>query len=517
MLPLNNTLPRREFFLRTGLLALGLASRMVPRGYAAEDVTAEFDLAVIGGGSAGFGAAFAAARMGLRVVLIEKADCLGGNSVRGGVSVWEPGVGGTGIPYDLYLRLRKIPSAVGVYSFGRHLSWFKPDKEPYRFPGGETVIDPARSYLDTLRRHSTPGMGRDEKFCREHWHGIVFEPEVMASTMKSMLVETGHCQVLLGESFTGAQARDGRLDWINLASGKRIKALNYVDATGDGWVCASLGCRMMSGQDARADFGEPGAPERATGRCNGVTLIYRVTKASAPTVEALPAGIAENCWWQAKYPVAQMCHYPNGDLNINMLPTMEGEEFMKLGYQQARTECERRARAHWHNLQARFEEFRQFRMVQMAPALGVRESKRVQGEYVLTENDVRGGISRQQHADIICLADHSLDTHGSHVRGVTGELFEPYGVPFRCLIPQGFRNLLIACRAASFTSLAASSCRLSRTMMQLGQAAGTAAVLVKTSANDFPRLAVARLRELLLDQRVQLSHPMPQTLRKQLV
>ena len=55
------------------------------------------DLAVIGGGSGGFGAALAAARMGVDVVLVEKADCLGGNSVRGGVNCWEMGAGGTGI------------------------------------------------------------------------------------------------------------------------------------------------------------------------------------------------------------------------------------------------------------------------------------------------------------------------------------------------------------------------------------------------------------------------------------
>ena len=74
------------------------------------------DLAVIGGGSGGFGAALAAARQGLDVVLVERADRLGGNSVRGGVHCWEMGAGGTGIPFDLYRRLRQIPGAVGIYS-----------------------------------------------------------------------------------------------------------------------------------------------------------------------------------------------------------------------------------------------------------------------------------------------------------------------------------------------------------------------------------------------------------------
>ena len=120
----------------------------------------KYDLAVVGGGSGGVGAALAAARLGLNVVLVERADRLGGNSVRGGVTCWEMGAGGTGIPFDIYRRLKQTPQAVGIYSYGRHLAWFKPDKEPYRFPGGETVIDPARGYLDSLQPLRIQGHGR---------------------------------------------------------------------------------------------------------------------------------------------------------------------------------------------------------------------------------------------------------------------------------------------------------------------------------------------------------------------
>jgi glycine/D-amino acid oxidase-like deaminating enzyme len=66
-----------------------------------------YDLAVIGGGSAGFGAALAAARRGLKVVVVERGDALGGTATRGGVNCWEMGVGGTGIPFDLYRRLKR--------------------------------------------------------------------------------------------------------------------------------------------------------------------------------------------------------------------------------------------------------------------------------------------------------------------------------------------------------------------------------------------------------------------------
>jgi len=82
-------------------------------------------------------------------------------------------------------------------------------------------------------------------------------------------------------------------------------------------------------------------------------------------------------------------------------------------------------------------------------------------------------------------------------------------VPYRCLIPKGWRNLLIAGRAAGFSSIAASSCRLIRTMMQLGQAAGNAAALAQEIGVDLPDVRPDRLRERLRQQHVQLEWPTP--------
>jgi len=479
-----------------------------------------YDLIVIGGGSGGFGAALAGARAGLSVLLVEKADCLGGTSVRTGVNAWEPGCGGTGIPFDLYKRLKKIPQAVGIYSFGRHLAWYKPKQEKYRYPGGETVIDPKRRYLDTLKRHGSRGMGGDEAFCRENWHGVVFEPDAMAATMKAMLEETGRCELLLNTAFVKVKMRvplgpAPSIGSIELACGAEVSADFYVDSTGDGLVCESAGCTMCRGQEARNIFDEPHAPEKATERINGVTLLYRTTRKGQPGVEDLPQGIPAKCWWRGSFPVAHVNTYPNGDLNVNMLPTMEGQEFLNRGYQKAYEECRRRVLAHWHDLQTRFEEFRSRKLAHIFPALGVRESQRLLGRYVLREQDLRAGVSGGKHPDIICLADHSMDTHGSHAAG-GGEMREPYGIPYRCLLGQtrnkggfwGGDNLLVACRAASFSSLAASSCRLSRTMMQLGQAAGTAVAIALTSKCALADVDAEALRDRLRRDRVQLEHPM---------
>jgi len=344
---------------------------------------------------------------------------------------------------------------------------------------------------------------------------VPFEPEAMARTMRAMLDATGHCRVLLNTAFVSAEAGDNRIRSARLSDGSQLRARYFIDATGDGLVCVAAGCQAMEGQDARDRFNEPDAPAEATARVNGVSLLYRASPVKEPRIEPLAGNVPTNCWWGKRFPSSHVNHYPNGDLSINMLPTLEGAEFLRLGYGAALAECQRRVRANWHDWQTRFEEFRGFRLSWVAPALGVRETRRIVGDYVLNENDLLAGLSGQAHPDIICLSDHSFDTHGGHSKH-HGEMTEPYGIPFRCLIPKGYRNLLVACRASSFSSLAASSCRLSRTMMQMGQAAGTAAALAKELNVDLPAVPAERLRDALRQQHVQLEHPMPEALRAHL-
>ena len=209
---------------------------------AGEAPLSDCDLLVVGGGAGGFAAALAGGRSGARTVLVEKSPTLGGNAVRCGVNCWEPGAGGTGIPFDLYRRLRALSDAVGIYSFGRHLCWYDPAREPYRYPGGEQVIDRSRRYLDTLRRYGSRGLPRDERFCRGYWHGVPFEPEAMHRTMGAMLAETGICRMVTEYAFTDVVASSGRVREVTLDNGERIRPRTVVDATADLHLCAAVGC-----------------------------------------------------------------------------------------------------------------------------------------------------------------------------------------------------------------------------------------------------------------------------------
>jgi hypothetical protein len=171
-------------------------------------------------------------------------------------------------------------------------------------------------------------------------------------------------------------------------------------------------------------------------------------------------------------------------------------------------EAQRRVHAHFHAIQTQASDKMQWNtwtISGIAPRIGVRETRRMIGDYVLTENDCRAGLAKQSHKDIIAIADHAIDLHGK--RGQYIRMEGPYGIPYRCLLPKGVRNLMIASRAASFSHIAASSCRLQRTMMTLGQAAGNAAALAVKHHVDPRRIDVADLQARLQSQGVDITAP----------
>ena len=88
----------------------------------------------------------------------------------------------------------------------------------------------------------------------------------MAATMMAMLDETGRCRVLLNTEFRMLRAAEGRVQFLRLANGQRIVARNFVDATGDGWLCVAAGCEAMTGQEPRDRFDEPAAPPQGDRR-----------------------------------------------------------------------------------------------------------------------------------------------------------------------------------------------------------------------------------------------------------
>jgi len=419
------------------------------------------DVAVVGGGSAGFAAAWKAASSGADVVLVERESRLGGTSVAGGVSSWEPVCGADGLPEMLYDRL-KAEGAAGVYRFVHHCAWPE-NGRPCEFPGALLETDPSAGYGDTLRRHG-PGI-KDEAWFRKNCRGIIFNPDAMARAMRAMLAETGRCRVMTDYAFVSAEREGDAIVALRLADGTSVRPKVVVDACGA--VAKAAGCELMRSE-----------------RPNGATLVYRVAKGEKPLAELKP------CRWAASYPYAFCMHLPSGEIAVNMLPTMDGAEAARLGERAAYEECLDRCRDHWRWMQERWPDFKAWHFASAPPVLACRDTFRVVGDCVLTGADVRGGV---RPADEIATADHALDAHGGD--GFGGELSAPYGIPYRCLLAKGVSNLLVAGRVASFDSAAATSCRLSRTMMKLGEAAGAAAAISAASRRPLRAVGADEVRE----------------------
>lgn len=445
------------------------------------------DLIVVGGGSGGFGAALAAGRRGLRVLLVEAAPMLGGNSTLGGVNTWEPGIGGPGFAGELYDNLSRQKHAIGVSITTK---FYSTDQ-----PWGFSTVDPALPYRASLRR-----AGLDH----HDWARVTFEPDAMAREMLRLLKLLPNVDVWLGAKFVGVDGTQNSLRSLTIERGgvqTRVPTKFVVDATAQLRVCIQSGCATYLGSEPGSKYGEPSGPAAHVDSINGVSLCYRITPNpnGARRVEPLPPGVSED-YWKA---VTSMTQYPCGDVNMNPLPIMEGMEFVRLGPEAGRAEAERRVYRQWHWLQKE-KGWDNFRMVKMFPMMGVREGPRLIARKVLAEMDVRAGCSGQKNADRwITLADHALDVHGQN--GLCKELPEPYGVPFDCLLPQELDNLAVACRGAGFSHIGASSCRLSRTMMQLGHAAGLAAHVAISRRSAFPDVDLSRVREMLREDNVALT------------
>lgn len=135
----------------------------------------------------------------------------------------------------------------------------------------------------------------------------------------------------------------------------------------------------------------------------------------------------------------------------------------------------------------------------IAPRLGIRESRRIMGEYYLTGEEAAQGIKR---SDGIAKGAHEIDVHGSkenHYRA-TIKNAGSYDIPLGCLIPKGMKNLFMAGRCLSADRIAHSTARVMGTCMAMGQAVGTAAAMCVESGDTTTTLPIQELRSRLMAQ-----------------
>lgn len=426
------------------------------------------EVAVVGGGAGGFGTAYTLAKNGIKTVLVERNPGLGGTSVYGGVNCWEPGVADGELHEIIKNKLYQIPNACAVCKTVPNSLLLEPENEPEnvsRYPWGLSVPDPEATYKDTLKRCPSLTGGDWKK-----WRRFQFEPDVMNRTLQELLAGyKDFITLMLDTEYLSCKTEEGKVTEITVRRKNEIYQIcadYFVDSTGDIFLARDAGCEAIIGTEAKELYNEPSASVKDEQNVNGVSYVFRIRKSKNPEHidDYVPSDKAIS-----RRVVSCFNLYPNGDINVNMLPTLTGREF--LSYKEEADEVGRATvLKYWHFLQTECG-MKGWKLVHIFPMTGIREGYRLVGKYVLTEHDLLAGVEKQNYnTDIATIADHPIDRHGENTGG--GQVMTPYAIPITCTETREFENLFVACRGASFSSIAASSARLTRTMLGLGEAAG---------------------------------------------
>ena len=431
---------------------------------------------VVGAGSGGTGCVYRLIKNNIKTVVVDKYPDFGGTMTFCGVDGWEPGVSLSGIHTILKDELEKMPSACHVVEVVPNCNIFNPENgyncENHSFknyPWGLS-IPTGKTYEETLGRcKSIRGDSSMKRF--------QFEPDKMCRAIRNVLSPyKENLTEYFDYSFESCTTANGKITSVTVSDKEekvKIEADFFVDATGDIILAREAECDHTFGSEAKSLYNEPCATKESDS-INAVSYVFRAEKRKdSEGIDEIPpeyltADIEKWKDEKMKRVVSFVVMYPCGDLCINMLPTMEGNEYFNLG-ERADYIGKARVYAYWHYLQT--QKNMQGYTLKHIYSAGVREGYRLRGKYVLTENDIRAGKAVSLNSiGVAAIADHALDIHGNSE--MTGELEIPYEIPIECTMTKEYENLMVASRGASFSHIASSSVRLSRTILSLGESVG---------------------------------------------
>ena len=422
------------------------------------EVLYEAEVTVCGGGPAGVAAAISAARNGAKTVLLEKALFAGGMTT-GGM-----------LPSIIHMSDGKNITARGICK--------------------EVVDEAAR------RMNISPNY---------HWQNI--QPESLKSVYDNMLLDAG-VKIFYGLQVCHVFSNVDRISSVVVAAPQGLKVVKsniFIDATGDAHIAAWSGVPYEFGNEA----GETMAPTLCAGFCGIDSRMMTqsgglgrkewqkaLNKGTAPVDEHHFVGFFRN---SENSGTGNLGHiYGKNCLDENDLTScvIEGRVLAQIYHQ---------------FFKEHVPGFAGSELYATASQLGVRETRRIIGEYVLSMDDY---INRKHFEDDIGSLSYPIDIHASahnpeQQRKVEKQLNasryrpgENYGIPFRSLLPLKITNLLVAGRCISTDRGMQSSVRIVPGCFITGQAAGTAAAMSCTDNIELRKLDISKLQEKLITQDV---------------
>jgi len=392
-------------------------------------VDLECDVLIAGGGPAGVCAALAAARNGAKVILVQDRSRLGGNS----------------------------SSEVKMHVVGANMHGGRPGWRE----GG--IIEELR--LDDA--------ANNPQRCWEMWDLLLYD---------KIVTEAG-ATLLLDTVLYAAQVKDGAITQVMARCDKtehlyRIRAKQFADCTGDGRLALEAGASYRWGHEGRAEFNEPLAFKEPTRETLGSSILFTARDYGKPMPYTPPA-------WARKIEAKHLRFRPIRSWEYGywwiewggITDTIRDNERIRFELLSIVTGV-------WNYIKnsGKFPSAETWAMDWVGMNPGKRESRRIEGDVILTQQDLMG--LNGDFEDAVCIGGWGLDEHppggfdDTDKRPfVSTRLPEVYNIPLRALYSKDISNLFMAGRNASCSHVAFTSTRVMATCAVMGQAAGTAAAL----------------------------------------
>ncbi|MEM4141060.1 MAG: FAD-dependent oxidoreductase [Nitrososphaeria archaeon] len=428
--------------------------------------THESEVVVVGGGPAGIAAAIASARNGAKTLLIERYGFVGGMATAGlvGPFMTSYSLDGSeqiikGIFDELVTRMEQLGGAI----------------HPSKVRAGT----PYSAFLVYGHDHVTP-----------------FDAETLKIVAFDMLREAG-VKMLLHTYFVDTVTENGSIKYVVFVNKAGLQAVHpkiVVDCTGDADVAFSAGVPCQKGRGSN-------------GLMQPVSMFFRIrnvnTKKLSEYIAAHPgerpfSKLVEEAKKKGDFPIARdavlLFHTPKeGEalVNVSRIHYIDGTNPDDL------TKAEIEGRKQVMLLIDFFKKYipglENVELVQIAPQIGIRETRHILGEY------------SKEFDDVIGLNSFPIDIHS--LTGVVGRFEGPknnkyYEIPYRILLPANINNLLVGGRCVSATHEAAGSLRVMPPCFVTGQAAGTAAALSVKNNISPKKLDYKELQKTLISQKV---------------